>query len=144
ATLGQKLLDLALHLGALRVAERDETRLDGLDSDALLLARDLLLELLLERRHGRDADDVALAHLPEALGAQHNIQRLIPRDVADVHRGRTLDVVGRDDVDLTDVRKESENVVDVGVLEVDVDAASGIALLAAGALGGVAVGAALR
>ena len=80
------------------------------------------LALLLQRRERRDADQVAVADHAEALGLQHDVERLVPGDVAHADGDVAGDVVGGDDVHASDVREQTEDVVDVGVLEIEVDA----------------------
>ena len=87
------------------------------------------LELLLEHGQRRDADQVALAHLAEQLGAQDDVERLIPGHVLHLDRDLALDVVGGDDVHLADVGQQAQDVVDVGAAEVEVDAPPDVALL---------------
>ena len=101
----------------------------GRELELLLLLGERELALLLELRERGDADEVALAHHPEALGLEHDVERLVPRDVAHADRDGAGDVVGGDDVHVPDVGEEPQDVVDVGVLEVDVDAPPGVALL---------------
>src|SRR5205085_6646288 len=85
------------------------------------------LALLLQRGERRDADQVALTNHAEALGLEHDVERLIPRHVLHADGDVALNVVRRDDVDASDVREESEDVVDVRVLEIEVDAAAVVA-----------------
>ena len=113
----------------LRVADRDEAGLERRELELLLLLGELELALLLELRERRHANEVALAHHPEALGLQDDVEHLVPGDVAHADGDRAGDVVGRDDVDVTGVGQEPEDVVDVGVLEIDVDAPAVVALL---------------
>ena len=76
----------SLELVGLRVADRDEARLERRELELLLAARDGQLALLLEVGERRDADQVALAHHAEALGLQHDVERLIPGHVAHADR----------------------------------------------------------
>ena len=85
------------------------------------------LALLLEVGERRDADQVALPHHAEALGLQHDVERLIPGHVAHADRDVARHVVGGDDVHAADVGEQAQDVVDVGVLEIEVDAAAGVA-----------------
>ena len=71
----------------------------------------------------RDADQVALPHHAEALGLQHHVERLVPRHVAHADGDVARDVVGGDDVHAPDVGEETQDVVDVRVLEIEIDAA---------------------
>ena len=116
-----------LELVGLRVADGDEARLERRELELLLLLRELELALLLELRERRDADEVARAHHPEALGLEHDVEHLVPGDVDHADGDRAADVVGGDDVHVPGVGEEAEDVVDVGVLEVDVDAAAVVA-----------------
>jgi hypothetical protein len=96
-----------------------------LEGDVLLRAFDRELALFVEHRLGRDADDVAVALHAERAGGEDHLQRPIPRHVVHADRDIACDVVGGDDVDVTDLREEPQHVVDVGVAQVDVDTAPG-------------------
>src|SRR5262249_32355837 len=123
-----EILDLAFHFLALRVAQRDQARLERFDFDPLLLASDLLLELFLERRQWGNANDIALANHAERLRPQHHVERLIPWHVTHTQGYAAADVVGRNDVDLSDILEQAQDVVNVSILEVEIDPSSGVAL----------------
>src|SRR5438874_942827 len=73
---------------------------------------------------GGDADDVAHLLLPEGLGPEDDVERLVPGHVAQLDRDGALHVVGDDDVLLADLGDGAEQVPDVDVLDVEVDATS--------------------
>ncbi len=101
----------------------------GVSSYLLLAgARDLELALLLQgERAGRRGSGCPERTMPRPLAWSTHVERLIPRDVPHADRDVAGHVVGGDDVHAADVREEAEDVVDVGVLEVEVDAAAGVA-----------------
>jgi len=121
------LAEHALHLVDERVVGAGVVDLDVLDAQGLELPLRVLggpqrLALLLEPRHGRDAHDVPLAAHLEPVRAQHEVERLVPRDVDQVERHLPLHVVGGDDVQVAHVGQHAEHVLDVRVLEVERDA----------------------
>ena len=92
----------------------------------LLLPRDGCFTLLLELSQRRDAEQVALPHHAERLRLEDHVERLVPRDVLHADRHRATDVVGRHDVHPANLGEQTKDVVDVGILEVEVDAATGV------------------
>ncbi len=117
----------ALHLVDEGVVGAGVVHLHVVDAQRLELARGVLggaerLPLFFEAGHRGDTDDVPLAHHLESVRAQHEVERLVPRDVHQVERHLPLHVVGGDDVQVADVGQHPEHVLDVSVLEVERDA----------------------
>src|SRR5256884_372608 len=92
------------------------------------LRRGLLLRP--ERLDGSDADGVAHVLGAQGLWLEHDVERLVPGDVAQLDGDAALHVIGDDDVLLADLGDGAEQVLDVDVLDVEVD-------LAARVVGGV-------
>ena len=110
------------------VADRDEPRLERRELQLLAAARDRQLALLLELGSGATRIRLPLRTMPEALGLEHDVERLIPGHVAHPDRDGAGDVVGGDDVDVADVGEQAQDVVDVGVLEIEIDATPRVAV----------------
>ena len=126
----EQVTDLVHQWPGLRIGHPDEARLDGQHVRDLLLPGDFRFQLLFEQGQRRHAQKVSLAHRAQALRAQNHVERLIPRHVAHLDGDFAAHVVGDDDVDLANVGQQAKNVVDVRALEIEVDAAAGVALLA--------------
>ena len=131
----EEVLRARLELRRRRVVDGDEARLGGRELELGALLGEAQLALLLQLRQRGDADQVSLPHHPEPLRLEHHVERLVPRDVTHADGDVAAHVVGGDDVDAPDVRQEAEDVVDVGVLEVEVDASPGEAPAACAAGG---------
>ena len=106
------------------------------------LPRVLLLPQRVERR---DADDRAVHGVAELVGAQDDVERLVPRHVAQHDVDRALHVRVDDDVEAADLGERAQHRAEVGALEVEADRMAGEPLLprpavccsaAAGAVGG--------
>ena len=80
---------------ALRVAERPRQHAQ-LAGERLLVGQLAALRLFLgEHRERRDADDGAVDDVAELVGAQDDVERLVPRHVAQRDVDRALDRSGR-------------------------------------------------
>ena len=121
---------LSDQLPGFRIGHADEARLRWQHVRDLLLPGDLCLQLLFEQGQRRHAQQVALAYRAQPLRAQNHVERLIPGHVAHLDGDVAPHVVGDDDVDLADVGEQAQDVVDVRALEIEVDAAAGVAFLA--------------
>src|SRR5260370_26098265 len=95
----------------------------------LFLLSEPELPLLLELCEGRDSDEIALPHHSKTLGLEHDVKDLVPRHVPHSDRNRSADIVGGDDIHVSCVCQQPENVVDIRVLQIDVDPTTGITLL---------------
>ena len=113
-------------LGA-RVAERarHHPQLAG----ERLLVRQLAALALLVGQHGqrRDAHDGAVHRVAEAVGAQDDVERLIPRHVAQRDVDRALDGRVDDDVQAADLGEGPQHRAQVGAREVEADRVAGVA-----------------
>ena len=89
------------------------------------------LVLLVERLALSDADEVALLAVPQALGGEDHLERLVPGDALHADGDLRVDLVGDDDVDLADVGQEAEQIVDRRLLEVELDGGAAVDLAAA-------------
>jgi hypothetical protein len=118
----QQLVGPGLELRGRRVADGDEARLERLELHLLLAPRDGHLALLLEALERSHADQVAGPHHAEALRLQDHLEGLVPGHVPHADRDGPGDLVARDDVDAPDVGHQPQDVVDVRVLEVEIDA----------------------
>jgi hypothetical protein len=114
-----------LKIPRLGVGHRDEAGFDRLELELAPAAGDGQLALLVQVGHERDANDVALAHHAELLRLQHGVERLVPGHVAHADGDLTVHVVGGHDVHVADVGDEAQDVVNVRILEVEVDATTG-------------------
>jgi hypothetical protein len=73
-------------------------------------------------------DDVVLLHLGQAPDLEDGIERLIPRHVLEVEGHRSLDLIPGDDADLPLLGQESEDRLDIGVLDIQEDPGAVIGL----------------
>ena len=132
ASLGEQLLHSRRELRGRGVAHRNQACLEGGQLLLLLLSSDGGLALLLQGLEGGDANEVAAANHAESLGLEDHVEGLVPGDVPHADGDLAAHVVGGDDVHPTHVGEEPEDVVDVSVLEVEVDAPAGVTAAAAG------------
>ena len=91
----------------------------------LLATCNLELSLFFQVGQRSHPDHVALAHHAEFLGLQDHVERLVPGDVAHANGYRAGDVVGGNDVHVSDIGQQAQDVVDVRILEIEIDAATG-------------------
>ena len=109
----------------LRVAERPRQHAQ-LAGERLLVGQLAALRFFVgQHRQRRDADDGAVDDVAKLVGAQDDVERLVPRHVAqrDVHRAlnRRID----DDVQTADLGERAEHGAQVGALEVEADRVAG-------------------
>ena len=114
------------------VADGDEPGLERTHEHDLLLPRQLLLPLLLQLHQGRHPDQVALSDLAQALGSQDDVQSLIPRHILHADGDRARHGIPGHHVDVAHISEQPKDVVDVGILEVEVDATTAVAALLIG------------
>ena len=74
----------------------------------------------------RDDDDVVLLALVEALGAQHDVQRLVPRHVLQAQRHVAADRIADHDVLAAGIRQQLQHGARLDVLEVQRQALAGV------------------
>ena len=127
AALGEHVLHARGEVLGARVVHRDDPDLQGDERHPRLLRLGAGLLLGRDRVELRDADDAAHLLLAEPLRAQHEVEGLVPGDVAQRDRHLPGDVVGDDDVLLRDVGDEPQEVADLDVVEVEGDAAAAVA-----------------
>ena len=78
---------------------------------------------------GRDQDDIVLAAHVQTLGLEHDVERLIPRDVLQAQRHVALYRIADDDVLTAGVGEQLQHSARFDVLEVQGEAFAGIFLL---------------
>ena len=104
-----------------RVAERPRQHAQ-LAGERLLVRQLAALRLFVrEHRERRDAHDRAVHDVAELVGAQDDVERLVPRHIAQRHVDRALDRRVDDDVQAADLRERPEHGAEVGALEVEAD-----------------------
>ena len=109
--------------GRLNAAEMHALEKAALD-DPFLLAT--LLFFSSQHRQRRDADNGAVNHVAELVGFQDDVERLVPRNLAEHEIDRPLDLGIDDDVEAADLLKwAAEDKSQVGVLEVEADGRTG-------------------
>ena len=87
------------------------------------------LVLFLDLAEGGDADDgVGLEYLGQRrhVGLQDDVQRLVPGDVGEADGDLPLDLGSRDEVQSRDIGDQAEDVIDVGVYEVQGEPLAGV------------------
>ena len=107
-------------VGGLRVADRHRQRAQ-LAGERLRFAQLAALFVFLRQHVERhDADDVALDAVAQLVGAQDDVERLIPGHVAERHVHRALNARVDDDVQaVADLGERAEHGAQVGALEVE-------------------------
>ena len=112
---------------ALRVAER--ARQDVQLAGERLRVRQLAALFFLVGQHGqrRDADDRAVDDVAELVRAQDDVERLIPRHVAQRHVDGALNRRIDDDVQAADLGEGPQHRAQVGALEVEADRVARVA-----------------
>src|SRR4051794_31792135 len=73
----------------------------------------------------RDSHDRAVEHPIELVGPQNDVERLVPRHVAQRHVDRALHCRIDDDVQPADLREDAEHSPEIGLLEVEADGIAG-------------------
>ena len=140
AALGQQAAGAALRLdqrgeiGGLRVVDLQVFGAQRREFLHVLARGELGLLTRREFFGRRHDDDVVVAALVEALGAQHDVQRLVPRHVLQAQRDAALNRVGDDDVLAAGVREQLQHRAGFDVLEVQREALAGVDALLFGLL----------
>ena len=125
AALGHDALQRRDDFRGLRVGQLLDDRAGRLGGLARLGEAGAVGLFRLQLRGRRDAHDVVLEHVAEAVLLEDQVERLVPGNVLELDRDRAADLGVDHDVEAGQLGDRAEDVLDVGVFQVERDRLAG-------------------